>query len=328
MGFWQGLDQGLTYVMEDKARKKELEDARQERAAERQSNIDLEEARYNRSKEDAEAQYKRQRTDAWADNLTKLQVEKVIRDREASAMSATASKFISRLGDSDPELSAALAKNPAVAAALEEQAAEAEKTAKKAGLSFPYQGEVLAGMIDWSPTGTATLAPPPPVNFAPQTQEEYISSLATLVTPTQPTINAALSADIFFIPDPANLKEGEALVDTKILDLANQKFLSMDSSMEGYVDLQKSIEEYPTANSAGRIMLQKEFGLPAYQAVVGMDNVYTQGIDKSPRFSDFADITFAQSVILSPDTTPEQKELAAKKLREVYGVEPPVAPAG
>ena len=38
MGFWQGLDQGLTYVMEDKARKKELEDARQERAAERQAN--------------------------------------------------------------------------------------------------------------------------------------------------------------------------------------------------------------------------------------------------------------------------------------------------
>lgn len=40
MGFWQGLDQGLTYVMEDKARKKELEDARQERAAERQANRD------------------------------------------------------------------------------------------------------------------------------------------------------------------------------------------------------------------------------------------------------------------------------------------------
>jgi hypothetical protein len=51
MGFWQGLNEGLTYVMEDKARKKELEDARQERAAERQSNIDLEEKRSKRDRE-------------------------------------------------------------------------------------------------------------------------------------------------------------------------------------------------------------------------------------------------------------------------------------
>jgi len=322
MGFWQGLNEGLSYVMEDKARKKELEAARQERLDERTANLAIEEKRYQQAKLDEEAKYKRGRTDAWADNLTKLQVQKEMDDRAAATMSATASKFISRLGDADPELSAALTKNPSVAAALEEQAAEAEKAAKKAGLSFPYQGEVLAGMIDWSSTGTATLAPPPPINFSPQTQEEYISSLTTLVTPTQPTVNAALSADIFFIPDPANLTEGEALVDTKILDLANQRLLELGPDAEGYADLQTLIEQYPTANSAGRIELEKQFGLPAYQAVVNMDNDYTRGIDKSARFADFAYITFAQSVILSPDTTQEQKDLAVKKLQEEFGIAP------
>lgn len=51
MGFWQGLNEGLTYVMEDKARKKELEAARQERASERQADIALEEKRFERTRE-------------------------------------------------------------------------------------------------------------------------------------------------------------------------------------------------------------------------------------------------------------------------------------
>lgn len=320
MGFWQGINEGLTYVMEDKARKKELEAARQERIDERQANLNLEETRYKRELAQRETEYKRNRTDSWADSLVKLQVQKELDDRTAKTMTAGAKSFIDKLGDSNPELSAALAANPSVAAALEEQRASAEMEAKKHGLAFPYQGETLANMINWSSTGEATLAPPPPINLTPQTQEEYVQSVATLATPSQPTIAATLNADVFFVPNPDNLKKGEELVDTKVLDLANQKLKSMGEDAEGYAELKNKIDQYSTADSAGRIELQKEFGLPAYQEVVGMNNIYTQGIDKSPRFTDFANITYLQSVIAAQDSTQDEKTRAAKLLADTYSI--------
>jgi hypothetical protein len=100
MGFWQGLNEGYTYVMEEKARKKELMDAKQERMDERTAAKQerMDERSYNENQRKLE--YNRNMTMA----TVPLLIEKRKQEEALAAVSAQQGRYFQeRLSDLPPE---------------------------------------------------------------------------------------------------------------------------------------------------------------------------------------------------------------------------------
>ena len=332
MGFWQGLDQGLTYVMEDKARKKELEDARQERAAERQSNIDLEEARYNRSKEDAAAIRLQENKDSLQKAFLPVYVERLQQFEAAKRVSAGAASLLEIFGDSTDPTVTALRNNPQVADAIWQQMTKAREAASAKGIELSLDPQTLLDNIVVSGSGepipTFTMEGLPTIN----TFDDLAQALVTFAAPS-PTASAELKPEYGLIADPGNLAEGRRLYETNLFTIAGQardkvlKDAGDDANGTGqraFDKMSNTIEAASKGDPASMAELQSTYGQKAFEATAATSSLYTAALVDTPEFKPFADeykIKLQLKQILDdPAATQTQKDRAKVELDKRGGL--------
>lgn len=338
MGFWQGVNEGLTFVMEEKARKKELEQAREDRKSEFQQQIDLEETRYKRGRQDQLADEKRSNSQQFTNALIDYKVKADEEVRAAKTITDNARQLITRLGDANPELSQALIDNPIVADQLGQRVLAAEKKAQESGHPVVYSGKPLADLIDYSKeTNQATLAEPAPINYEPKDIQEFLKAREAIASSIpKATISAVLKPEIDYIPDETVLKKGEEVVKQKVLDLATRDLKATgqedpndpasvaQSKKANFNTLDAAMKSFTDENSPGYKILMDRYGLQAYTQVRGMDNPYTIGIEKNPLYQDYENILTAQAMLASPyGKDPEVRKTAVGILMN-YGLQGPL----
>ena len=330
MGFWQGLNEGLTYVMEDAARKKELEAARQERTAERQADIDIEEARYQRSRTDAASDRLEANKQRLQEIYLPLAVEAAQKDKEARAISSDAQSLLSIFGDSkDPKVTA-MRNNPQMTAGLWRDFLKRQDEAAKDGVELSLDQQTLLANIVI--TGSGEAVPVTPMNAIVDITD--FSSLTTAIAnlPTyQPTAAGRVKAEYGLIPNAKNLEEGRKLFETNLFTIAGQQrdaFLA-DSQTDTTGEKQKAwdklndtIQAANKGDAAAVATLRDTYGQQAFEATVATDNRYTAAIVDTPEFAPFAqnldpvrvDLV---KVLSDPTATETDRAMARDKLTQL-----------
>jgi hypothetical protein len=330
MGFWQGLNEGLTYVMEDAARKKELEAARQERTAERQANIDIEEARYQRSRTDAASDRLEANKQRLQEIYLPLAVEAAQKDKEARAISSKAQELLDILGDSkDPKVTA-MRNNPQMTAGIMDTLLKRQEEAAADGRTLSFDRQTLLANIHI--TGSGEAVPIEPMNALVDITD--FSSLTTAIAnlPTyKPTAEGRVEAAYGFNPDAKNLDEGRRVFETNMFTLAGQqrdallKEPQTDTTGEkqkAWSSLNNIIETASKGDAAAVATLKDMYGQQAFETVVATDNRYTAAIVDTPEFAPFAqnldpvrvDLV---KVLSDPTATETDRAMARDKLTQL-----------
>jgi hypothetical protein len=332
MGFWQGLNEGLSYVMEDKARKKELEAARQERLDERTASIALEETRYNRSKEDAAAIRLEENKARMQQAFLPIYVERIQQQEAATRVTAGAANLYGIFGDStDPKVTA-LRNNPAVADAIWQQMTKAREAAAAKGVELPLDMQTVLDNIVISGSGepipTFTMEGLPMIN----TYDDLAQAMVTFAPPL-PTASAELNPEYGLIADPGNLAEGRRLYETNLFTIAdqarNQVLENAGDDVNGvgqraFDKLSNTLDAASKGDPAAMAELQSTYGQQAFEATATIDSKYTTALLDTPEFKPFA-AEYAIKVQLKqilddPAATQTQKDRARVELDKRGGL--------
>lgn len=330
MGFWQGLNEGLTYVMEDAARKKELEAARQERASERQADIALEEKRFQRGKEEAAALRLEENKTRMRDSLVPLYVKRQQDIDAATAVTASASQLYDILGDSTDPKVVALRNNPQVAdAIMTEINKRREEAATKSGVILSIDRQTLLDNLVVKGSGEVVPVSLDAALIDVTDFEGYVSSVAKLTTPLT-TATALLSPEYGFIPKPENLEEGRKLFETNLFTIAGQQrdALLADSQTDTTGEKQKAwnslnntIQAADKGDAAAVATLRDTYGQQAFEATVATDNRYIAAIADTPEFAPFAETYNLKAqlvgILSDPTATDTDKATAKDKLAQL-----------
>jgi hypothetical protein len=324
MGFWQGMNEGLSEVMAQKERQRELE-ARQ-RETEQEREFRRQEAETSRAFE--REQYITQITETRRDGLIGLYATRIQREQEASALAGKAQSFLDRFAGVDDESIAALASDPRAAAALEDQLREAEVQMAKAGIDRPpLGGEALLDLLVVKVPETGEVRP---LNLTldelmsmdlsdSKVYEETVLGLSR----TQPGVEASLSPSIYFTPDSKVLDEGRALFDAEVLRSAQAELANLDSNSGEWSDLNAKISSYKDVNSPARTELQDMYGIDVAVNLLSVDNPYITSLKSDPQLFRFvypaSEITTLNNIISDPNAPADQKEEARSLLAEKYG---------
>ena len=324
MGFWQGINEGLSEVMAQKERQRELEARQKESEQERE--FRRQEAAAARTFE-AE-QFMTQLAESRRDNLIGLYANQRQQEQEASALSGKAQSFLDRFVGVDDERIAALASDPRAAATLEDQLREVEVQRAKSGLDLPpLQGEALLDLLVVKIPETGEVRP---VDVTlddlltmdlsdPKAYQETVLDLGR----TQPGVEASLSPSASFIPDPTVLKEGRALFDAEVLRSAQAELASLDSNSGDWSDLKAKIDSYGDENSSARTELQDTYGIGVAVSLLSVDNPFITSLKSDPQLFRFvypaSEIKVLNEIISDPNAPADQKEEARSLLAEKYG---------
>ncbi len=323
MGFWQGFNQGITIVKEEKARKKELEAQQQEAQTER----DL------RTKERAEdrafqrEQYLLQLEESRRDALFPLLAQRKQEEAEASALTGKASMFLSRFEGIEDSRLATLASDPVTAAELEDKATEIAKYRAEYDLP-PLQGEVLLDLLTVQDRQTGAVTPVDlsvedllQLDVSDRTQ--YEAARLALSQPT-PRVAAAISPEAYRRPDPKALEEGRKLFDREVLAQATAKLNSLSPDAPEWSSLNAQIEQYSTENSPGRFALQETFGPTVALSLIQMNNPYIQKLKDDPQLYTYvysaSEIDTLTRIAEDATAPEEQRQEARNLLNEKYGL--------
>jgi hypothetical protein len=275
MGFWAGMNEGLTYVLDKKAAK-ETED---------------------RAYAFKEKEYQRTLADGRIDKLIELKAARVERDREASVVTGDAQALYSKFGEedlSDPRAQALL-NNPALAAQLYEKVAAIEAERAKAGINAPpLQGQNLLDIFTVYDAETDTVAP------ADLTIDEimerdvsdpavYEQAVLDLTGTQGGGAYVTINPSAYYVPDPKKLEEGRTAFNELVLQEAQRelKGLSGDDNSAAASDLQGQIDNYKTENSVERLELQDKYGYSVYKKLRATDNPYIQDFKNDPQLGRF-----------------------------------------
>lgn len=330
MGFWQGLNQGLDVVRQEKARKQELDARQQEIQDERAIRAKEREDDRKYAREDRMFQLVESRRDALLGVFAKREADKAA----AKALTGKASLFLGRLeGSTDPRVSA-LATDPATAAALEDKVKEIETARAKAGIDLPpLQGEVLLDLLTVQVPETGQVKPVNvdiedlmSMDLTDRTQYEKL-----MIDLSKPTtgVYADISPEAFRIPDPERLKEGRALFDQEVLRLANASLRESAGNVDMSADLQNKIAGYGKEGSAERFALQEQFGAAAAANILTMEsNPYIQDISKDAQLAPFVGQAYTiieqqklKDIVDNPATPDDQRQEAIDLLKTRHGVD-------
>ena len=329
MGFWQGLNEGLTYVMEDKARKKELEAARQERAAERQADIALEEKRFQRGKEEAAALRLEENKMRMRDALVPLYVQRQQEIDAATKVTAGASQLYDIFGDSTDPKVVALRNNPQVADAIWTEINKRREEAAKSGVILSIDLQTLLDNLVVKGSGEVVPVTLDAALIDVTDFEGYVSSVSKLSTPLT-SATAILSPEYGLIPNAKNLEEGRKLFDTNLYTIAGQQrdALLADSQTDTTGEKQKAwdklnntIQAATKGDAAAVATLRDTYGQQAFEATVATDNMYTAAIVDTPEFAPFAETYNLKAqlvgILSDPTATDTDKATAKDKLAQL-----------
>lgn len=275
MGFWQGMNEGLTYVLDKKA-EKESED---------------------RAYAFKTEEYQRQLRDGRLDRLLELKIARAEKGREASALTNQAQTLYSRLSEedlSDPRAQALL-NNPTMTAELAEKVVALEKERAAAGFKDPpYRGQNLLDMFTVYDDETGTVAP------AAMTIDDlmeldvgdpavYEQAVLDLTSTQGGGAYVTINPSAYYVPNPELLAEGRTAFNELVLQEAQRelKGLSGDDNSEAASDLQSQIDNYKTENSVERLELQDKYGYSVYKKLLSTDNPYIQDFKNDPQLARF-----------------------------------------
>lgn len=331
MGFWQGLNEGLTYVMEDKARKQELAAARQERLDERQANIDLQTRQYEIQKADAAALRAEERANRLQEIALPLYIERKKQEAEVNRVTAGAENLYNIFGGSEDPKVVALRNNPLVADALWKEITARREAASSKGVKLSIDPQTILDNIVINGSGEP-ISILSEEDFPEITNFEDLATAAAKYSEPVTTVSAELSPEYGFIPDPTNLKEGRDLFKQNLFAVAGQerdrilKEAGEDPTGEGqkaYGEISKLMEAAST-DAAARASLEAMFGQKAFDMTASMGSAYTIALTETPEFGSYAtqykaDTARLQEIVSDPAATPEQKTVAQKELDKRNG---------
>jgi len=330
MGFWQGLNEGLGVVREEKARKKEFDARQQEIQTERDIRRQEREQDYSRQKEMFTLQQNASRQDALYAVYLKRQQEKAA----AVALRGKANTFIGRLGESNDPRVSALMSDPATAAQLEDTVQEIERKRAESGVDMPpLQGKVLLDLltvqvpetgqvkavdIDLEEINTADLS----------NTDEFFRLNYELTRPVTPSVSASINPKAYFIPNPKTLEEGRVLFDDLVLQQANAYRETVANDPNKAADIDSMLKEYATEGSAGRTKLRAMFGPAAAETLLASsDNPYLSSVQQDPQLAPFVNQASAnieqqqlRAIVDNPGTPPDQRQEAIDLLKTRHGI--------
>lgn len=324
MGFWQGLNEGLDVVREEKARKKELETRQQEIETERDIRRQEREQDWTRQKEMLSLQQRA----SWQEALYAEYAKREQSRAAAGALRDKADLFLSKLGDiKDPRVDD-LRSNPAVAAQLEDTYQAILIEQNKAGIdTVPLEGQALLDAFTVQGDGGQVI----PVDISIEdiatisSQEDYFKTLFELSQPTTPTITASFKPEVYFRPDPTVLKEGRAMFDDLVLQQANAYRDSIAGDANEAAKIDDMLKGYATEGSVERANLRARFGAAAAETLLASgDNPYLTGLQKDAQLAPFikeAEVNKLKAGIEDPTLPPELRQKAVNILRDVYGID-------
>lgn len=330
MGFWQGLNQGLGVVQEEKARKRELETRQQEIETERDIRKQEREEDRKFAREDYMTGLIESRRDALIGVFAQKQAEKAA----AQALTGKANLFLGRLeGSMDPRV-AALANDPATAAALEDRAIAIETARAEKGIELPpLQGEILLDLLTVQVSDTGQVKPVDvdiedlmSMDLTDRTQYEKL--MIDLSRPTT-RVYADISPEAFRIPDPKRLEEGRKLFDMEVLRAANAYLTENAGDASIDEKMRPLIEGYAKEGSAERFALQEQFGAAAAANILTMENnPYVQDISKDWQLAPFVGQAYTnieqqnlKTIVDNPATPADQRQEAIDLLKTRHGVD-------
>lgn len=302
MGFWQGMNEGLTYVLEKRAREKELADAKAERREMFNQKI-IEERR---------------------DDLFKLAAARSKSQGEVSQFVGKAQALASRFpGMEDDPRVAALMQNPMAAAKLEDTFREIEKKRAENDLDLPpLMGATALDLITvQTPEGNFA-----PVSLSPEDilamdlsdRAAYEGAMIELQR-TPPGLDVTVSPEAYRIPNPEVLKEGRAIFDQEVLRAANQALNAASENPEAFTRLRALLEDAGKENSPGMIALRDMFGAQALSSLQGMDSPYIQNMEKDAQLKRYFAILELSRIASDPTATEEERTRAEELMRRLQG---------
>lgn len=308
MGFWQGMNEGLTYVLDKKA-EKESED---------------------RAYAFKTEEYQRQLRDGRLDRLLELKIARAEKGREASALTNQAQTLYSRLSEedlSDPRAQALL-NNPTMAAELAKQVAALEEKRALAGYNGPpLQGQNFLDMFTVYDDETGTVAP------AAMTIEDlmeldvndpavYEQAVLDLTSTQGGGAYVTINPSAYYVPNPELLAEGRTAFNELVLQEARRELLGItgedDASVTAQGNLLRQIDNYKTENSVERLELQDKYGYSVYKKLLATDNPYIQDFKNDPQLARFHFMYAeeqARAILADPEASQADRDGASAWLR-------------
>lgn len=329
MGFWQGLNEGITYVLEKKAREREIEQQRQDRKAELQQQIDLEEARYRRGRADQLEDEKRAKKEAWVETLLPLYVQREQQKSASLQVTPAAASFFQRFsGVDDPKLELFL-NNPTAAAEAEAQLAELEKKWGSKGLDFSsaFSGKALLDMIEVSPSGSAAVVDPRLEDFMDadtMTVDQFAKIYGDLTSPL-PGASVTFNPKLGVVPESQNLAVGEKYFQQQlILAAQRQQETITDTNSAEWSTMKDLIDNASKGDLSALNTLQNEYGYQVYKEMAQNTDPllrpYLDSAQVQPLRTAYETEQKLRDIVTDPNSTETQKADAAKILEEQFGV--------
>lgn len=328
MGFWQGLNEGLGVIREEKARKRELEARQQEIETEREIRKQEREQDWQRQIE----MFKMQQTQGFQEALYTQYAKREQAKLEAEGLRGKANTFLSRIGDVDDPRVAQLASNPAVAAQLEDKYQEIQIGLAQKGIDpIPLEGQTLLDALTVQGSQGQVL----PVDITPDdiaavtSQEDFFKTLFELSQPVVPTVSASFKPEVYLVPDPKNLQEGRNLFDQLVLEQANAYLEQNAGDANVDAEIRPLIEDYAKEGSAAKTKLRSMFGVTAAATLLETSgNPYLSGIQKDPQLAPFLAQAYAASeqqklkaIVDNPGTPPDQRQEAIDLLKTRHNID-------
>jgi hypothetical protein len=328
MGFWQGLNEGLGVIREEKARKRELEARQQEIETERGIRKQEREQDWQRQIE----MFKMQQTQGFQEALYSQYAKRQEALREVENLKGKANTFLSRIGDIDDPRVAQLASNPVVAAQLEDTYQKIQSDLSGKGIDpVPLEGQTLLDALTVQGSQGQVL----PVDISPEdiaavtSQEDFFKTLFELSQPVVPTVSASFKPEVYFVPDPKNLQEGRNLFDQLVLEQANAYLEQNAGDANVDAEIRPLIEDYAKEGSAAKTKLRSMFGVTAAATLLETSgNPYLSGIQKDPQLAPFLAQAYTVSeqqnlkaIVDNPGTPPDQRQDAIDLLKTRHNID-------
>ena len=324
MGFWQGMNEGLTYVLEDKARKKEQDALRQERMDERTAAQAEKIADRAYAREQMMFQLNEGRRDSLLGLFAKQEADKA----ESQKLTGQAQAFFSRVGEDaieDPKVQA-LMNNPRLAAQLEEQAQALEKDLATKGVDAPpLRGQNLLDALavfdpDTGAVAASNITLDDLMSMDLSDRSNYEKTMLDLSrTQGGGDAYATIKPDAYRVADPKKLEEGRKMFDQLVLRQAQTELANLDEASGEWADLKAQIDGYREENSAERLAIQDKYGYGAYKTLLETDNPYIQGLKNDPQLGQFSTMYTAEAqlraILADPEASQADKDGAAARLR-------------
>jgi len=290
MGFWQGLNEGFTYVLDEKARQKELADAKQERMDERDAAKAERDAERAAAREEAQARIKAAGITAFAP----LAIAYANQNKASGEMLAKQADLLGRLTDVDKEdpRYLALAGDAFQASALEDQIRAEEVKRQESGnrdLSLFKGQNLLDNAVGITTAGEPVIFPDPFELLAEIDFTDPVSvakAQARFAVPER-VINVRLDPKVYFTADPALLEEGRKTFDQVLLKDANNKLLDPNLPVGEKANLLDAIDKYGKGDLSAQVELQSKYGYTAFKQLIGMNSAYISEARDDPQFTTY-----------------------------------------